>query len=67
MTELIKKKNLLMLEGRHLARGEPSALTAKKWLDLYDEIDEDDFVGEQKRIAAEYAAAIRKRNPEIAA
>lgn len=67
MFDLIKKKNLLMLEGRLLARGEPSSLTAKGWLDLYDSIDEDSFVGEQRRIAAGYALAIRKRNPELAA
>ena len=45
MTEVMRRKNFLVLEGRLLATGERGQLMAEEWLYLYDQVNEDDLVG----------------------
>lgn len=56
----IKRKNFLLVQGRLLADGKQSHLTAEEWLYLYNQV-RSDLVGVQTRIFATLALRIRAR------
>lgn len=64
MTEIIRHKNFLASEGRLLAAGGRSQLTAEEWLYLYNHV-EDNLVGRQADIFADYEESIRDRHPQL--
>lgn len=61
MYDAIKEKNILITEGRNLAHDNPSQLTAEKWLEKYEALDEDTLVGNQRAILAGYHSIIEKK------
>lgn len=67
MSGKVGLKNRLIKEGRLLANGLESEMSAKEWLEAYEDLDEEDLIGPQAEILAGYAAEIRARNPELPA
>ena len=55
-----KRKNFVLSEGRLLAAGKPSHLTAAEWLYLYHQIQEE-LVGAQVTKCANFATQIYRR------
>lgn len=58
----MKGRNFLILEGRRLARGAPGVVTPAEWMYLYTRyLREEDLLGPQAELLAEYAAEIQSR------
>jgi len=60
VTEAIRRKNFLAVEGRLLAAGEQSQITAGEWLYLYYQ-SKDDLIGVQVSKMASFKARIGVR------
>ena len=61
MTEVMRRKNALVSEGRLLATGKRGQLMAEEWLYLYSQVNEDDLVGPQAVLLAGFESRIRSR------
>ena len=65
MTEIIKRKNFLVLQGQILAEGRRGEITPSEWLYLYRQV-EDHLNGVQSVILAALELQIRKRKDRAA-
>jgi len=65
VTEVVRRKNFLVVEGRLLADGRQGQLTPEEWLYEYDQV-KDELVGAQVAVVAEFKERIRKQVVERA-
>lgn len=58
MTDKIRRKNFLVVEGRLLATGKLGQLTAEEWIYLYHQIKDQLMTGPQATLFAGFKAKI---------
>jgi len=64
LTEVIRRKNFLILEGRSLATGKRGQLTPAEWLYLSKQV-EDDLLDGQVATFTSFEKRIRGRYPQL--